>query len=213
MRIFEGRDALKNWFRCLFQFKVPVVLYLAGAFLIPILIGVLHYLLYHFLGGAAEFEYAVPWYQYLAYLIPTALLTGGNEEPGWRGFALPVLNNLTNPLAAGLILGVVHALWHLPLMDQYGTTIVWYIFGLIPLTFLFNWFYLHSRGSIWPVMLFHSGTNVIGSFIPAPQPVLGGMVDFVILRGLVYWLMAAVLVIVTRRFWFQHRPSEIVPEA
>lgn len=207
LRIYEGGDSLKNWLRCIFRFKVPAGWYLAGAFFIPALIGSLHFLIYRLLGGAPSFELAAPWYQYLAFLIPTALLTGGNEEPGWRGFALPVLNKLTNPLAAGLILGVVHALWHLPLMGHYGTTILWYIFGLIPLTFLFNWFYLHSRGSIWPVMLFHSGTNVIGSFIPAPETVLHGSIDFVILRGLVYWLMAVILVILTRKFWFQPRSS------
>ena len=201
IRIFEGKEKLKGWLRTIFRFKIPVVLYLTGAFLIPILIGSLHYLTYRIVGGLPIPGSADPWYMYLFALIPTALLTGGNEEPGWRGYALPVLNKLTSPLFAGLILGVVHSLWHLPLMGQYQTNIFWYAFNLIPLTFLLNWFYQRSRGSIWPVMLFHAGTNVIGSFIPSPLNLSEIWSDFILLRGIVYWIMAAVLFAATWKFW------------
>ena len=201
IRVFEGKDKLHGWLRTIFRFKIPVVLYLAGAFLIPILIGSLHYLSYRVVGGVPNPGSAEPWYLYLFSLIPTALLTGGNEEPGWRGYALPVLNKLTTPLLAGLILGVVHSLWHLPLMGSYQTNILWYAFNLIPLTYLLNWFYQRSRGSIWPVMLFHAGTNVIGSFIPSPLNLSDIWSDFIFLRGIVYWIMAAVLAIFYWKPW------------
>jgi membrane protease YdiL (CAAX protease family) len=87
------------------------------------------------------------------------------------------------------------------MMASYETNILWYAFNLIPLTFLFNWFYLKSRRSIWPVMLFHAGTNVIGSFIPTPQNVLGTWGDGTVLRGIIYWLMAAVLFAATWKYW------------
>lgn len=203
LRIFEGKEKLKEWLRFIFRFRIPVILYIAGAFLIPLLIGYLQYLIYRILGGTPGFVGADPWYMYLFALIPTALLTGGNEEPGWRGYALPVLNKLTSPLLAGLILGIVHSLWHLPMMSRYETNILWYSFNLIPLTFLFNWFYIKSRGSVWPIMLFHAGTNVIGSFIPTPMNVFGIPGDFMILRGIVYWIMAAVLFTMTWKYWLK----------
>ena len=199
--IFEGKEKLIGWLRTIFRFKIPVVLYLAGAFLIPILIGFLHYLTYRLVGGVPILGSAEPWYMYLFAFVPTALLTGGNEEPGWRGYALPVLNKLTTPLLAGLILGIVHSLWHLPMMGQYQTNIFWYAFNLIPLTYLLNWFYQKSRGSIWPVMLFHAGTNVIGSFIPAPSNLAEIWNDFITLRGVVYWIMAAILFAATWKYW------------
>lgn len=202
IRIFEGKEKLKAWLRSIFRFKIPWYLYLAGAFLIPILIGVLQYLTYRILGGVPDPGSAEQWYTYLGYLIPTMLLTGGNEEPGWRGYALPVLNKLTTSLLAGLILGVVHSLWHLPLMADYQTNIFRYAFNLIPLTYLFNWFYQNSRGSIWPVMLFHAGTNVIGSFIPAPVKLPGIWSDLIALRGVVYWVMVMILIAVTWKSWF-----------
>ncbi|WP_420028571.1 CPBP family intramembrane glutamic endopeptidase [Halorussus lipolyticus] len=48
--------------------------------------------------------------------VTIALIGGGNEEPGWRGFALPKLQERYAPVPATLILGVVWAFCHLPLL-------------------------------------------------------------------------------------------------
>jgi membrane protease YdiL (CAAX protease family) len=202
----QGWPALYRWLIKLFRLRIPLVLYLAGAFLIPIAMGGLHYALYRILGGEPALSAAEPWYLYLFYLIPTALLTGGNEEPGWRGLALPALLERFHPVAAAIILGVIHSAWHLPLMNHYNTTIWWYLFNLIPLTFILNWFYMRSRGSVIPVMLLHAGTNVIEHFFPTPMVLLGGLADYMVLRGLIYWLMAIVLVVATRG-WLGSKPK------
>jgi membrane protease YdiL (CAAX protease family) len=154
--------------------------------------------LYRLLGGGPAPFPGEAWYLYPFYLIPTALLSGGNEEPGWRGYALPRLLQHFKPIPATLILGVIHAAWHLPLMDHYETTFGWYLFNLIPLTFLLNWFYLKSNGSVIPVMLLHAGTNVIGAFIPTPDTVISGVGTELVLRGFVYWGIAIILIIFTR---------------
>jgi hypothetical protein len=56
-------------------------------------------------------------------LIPTFFLLllipgigGAWEEPGWRGYAFPHLQAGSSALLASLILGIVWAFWHLPLM-------------------------------------------------------------------------------------------------
>lgn len=194
----RGRSELRRWLRQIFKLRIPAILYLAGAFLLPIAIGVLQYGLYRALGGEPGFSDAIPWYQYLAYLIPTALLSGGNEEPGWRGIALPALLQWFHPVPVALILGVIHAAWHLPLMEHYGTTFGWYVFNVVPLTVILNWFYLQSRGSVVPVMLLHAGTNVIGGFLPTPMDVLGGFGTYMVLRSVIYWGMAIVLIVATK---------------
>jgi membrane protease YdiL (CAAX protease family) len=206
----KGRTALHQWLRQVFRLRIPVILYLAGAFFLPFVIGVLHYGLYGFLGGEPNFSKALPWYLYPVNLLFVTLLTGGNEEPGWRGFALPALLERFHPMLAALILGTIHAAWHLPFLSQYGTTFGWYLFNLIPLTVVLNWFYLKSRKSVVPVMLLHASTNVIGNLIPTPMVVLGGLGTYMVLRGLVYWAMAIVIVVLTKgRLGYQSTDAQV----
>jgi len=194
----RGWAQLRQWLRQVFTLRIPVMLYLAGAFFLPFVIGVLHYGLYRVLGGEPDFSTAQPWHGYPLNLLLVALLLGGNEEPGWRAFALPALLERFHPVATAVILGVIHSAWHLPLMSHYDTTFGWYLFNVIPLTVVLNWFYLKSRKSVIPVMLLHASTNVIGNFVPTPMDVLGGLGTWTVLRGIVYWGMAIALAIVTK---------------
>jgi membrane protease YdiL (CAAX protease family) len=196
--ISKGRTELRHWLGKVFRLRIPVILYLAGAFLLPFVIGGLHYGLYRVLGGEPDFSTANSWDLYVANLVLIFLLYGGNEEPGWRGFALPALLKRFHPLLATIVLGVIHSAWHLPLLSNYGTTFGWYLFNVIPLTVVLNWFYLKSHGSVIPVMLLHAGVNAIGNFAPTPMVVLGGLGTWTFLRGTVYWVMAIVIVIFTR---------------
>jgi membrane protease YdiL (CAAX protease family) len=50
-----------------------------------------------------------------------AAIKGPVEEFGWRGFALPLLQKKFAPLWAGLILGGIWGLWHLPAFLLSGT--------------------------------------------------------------------------------------------
>jgi len=198
MGIYRRRLGLIQWLCQVFKIRVRIVLYIAGAFFLPIGIGALHYSLYWVLGGKSDLSAAVPWFYYPINLLLVALLVGGNEEPGWRGFALPALLGHFHPVLASLILGLFHAAWHLPVMNYYDTTFGWYLFNLIPLTFILNWLYLKSNQSVIPVMLLHSGTNVISNFIPTPEDVLQGLGTWFFLRGIVYWGIAIVLLITTK---------------
>lgn len=198
VRASRGREGLRRWLREILSFRVSAGLFLKASLLLPGLLGGMHYGLYRILGGHADFAGAQPWYFYPAYLIPTALLTGGNEEPGWRGFALPALLTRFSPIVASLILGVIHSIWHLPMLGSYDTTLVWYLFNLVPLTFVLNWFYLKSRGSVIPVALLHAGTNVVSTFVPTPDVVLGGHGTWMVLRGIVYWAISGAIIIATR---------------
>jgi membrane protease YdiL (CAAX protease family) len=209
--ISKGRAELRQWLRQAFRLRIPIILYLAGVLLLPLVIGVLHYGLYRVLGGDSDFSTSLPWYLYLFNLLLVTLLYGGNEEPGWRGYALPALLERVHPVLAAIILGAIHTAWHLPLLSQYGTTFWWYLFNLVPLTFVLNWLYLKSRKSVIPVMLLHASTNVIGNFVPTPMVVLGGLGTYMVLRGFVYWAMAIVIVVLTKARLGYEAPDTSLP--
>jgi uncharacterized protein len=118
----------------------------------------------------------------LVLLIPG--LGGAWEEPGWRGYALPRLQTGRSALLAGLILGVLIAGWHLPLMvaGQVHYSDVVLIMGAV---LVFNWVFNNANGSVLIIMLMHSMNNAVsGSFF---SPMFSGA-DSVRQS----WLLAAV---------------------
>jgi len=97
------------------------------------------------------------------------------EEMGWRGYVLDRLQEKGTALAASLILGVVWAVWHLPLFyidGSYqaglgvGTPTFWlFMFGIVPLSLVFTWIYNHTGRSTLAVILFHAMVNFTGELI------------------------------------------------
>jgi uncharacterized protein len=95
----------------------------------------------------------------LSWSFPLALLAsifldigGVTEETGWRGFALPLLQNRMTPLVATLIVGLMWGVWHIParpdiLTGAYGLRggallltilIIRFLFLSIVMTYFYN---------------------------------------------------------------------------
>jgi membrane protease YdiL (CAAX protease family) len=106
----------------------------------------------HFLGGtdlAARFAFIL-------------LFIGLGEEPAWRGFALPRLMAGRSALAASLVLGVLHIVWHLPLFGieyDLGNIVPWMV-SVLSFAIVVTFIYLRTRGSLLLPMLFHTSVNV-----------------------------------------------------
>jgi len=99
------------------------------------------------------------------------------EEFGWRGFALDKFQSFLSPLKAGLLLGVIWGVWHLPLHFISGSVQenipVWaYILIITVSSVLFTWIYNRTNRSIAAVMLFHWTVNIGNIVFPYWQ--LGG---------------------------------------
>ncbi|WP_300440465.1 type II CAAX endopeptidase family protein [uncultured Mameliella sp.] len=101
------------------------------------------------------------------------LCLGPIEEFGWRGVAQPILQRHMAPLWAGIIIGTVWGIWHLPAFFLSGTVFAaWSFFpflvGNITLAVLVTPIFNSARGSlVWP-MLFH--WQLIFPIWPDAQP-------------------------------------------
>ena len=110
---------------------------------------------------------------WLVGLVAISLVGGGNEEPGWRGYALPNLQRNYGALTASVIVGVVWAVWHLPLYVLPGGLYAGRPFSLFaPFVILFSivvtWFYNSTGGSVPAAMVLHAGLNSANALIPTP---------------------------------------------
>jgi membrane protease YdiL (CAAX protease family) len=193
--ITAGRAGLAAWLRSLLVWRVHVGWYLV-ALLLPLAFGFAAYGLYLALGGAVPADWqANPWLVYPIILAYVFFLGGGQEEPGWRGFALPHLQQRYSALVSTLILGVIWAIWHLPLFfapgsAQHGLPFGIYLLETMGAAFLYTWLF-NSTGSVLLVMLLHAGSNAVANFIPfyattGPISQLSAVV-------IVLWIVAALL--------------------
>jgi len=153
----------------------------------------------------------------LAELLPTfvliALIGGGNEEPGWRGFALPRLEARFAPLPATLLLGVVWGLWHLPLLAAepgtlHGLASLGDLAPMVGLTLanivgygvLLTYVYNVARSVLLAIVL-HAGFNTANALlVPIPGAALTGDGYLPVLAATTVgvWLAALGLVAATR---------------
>jgi uncharacterized protein len=118
---------------------------------------------------------------YLATLSFLAVLGGGQEEPGWRGFALPRMQERMGPLAASVTLGVLWGLWHLPvfvLVPGYNSVgsgvasiamsvLVFTAVGTVGQSLILTWLFNHTRGSVLIAVLAHASLSAGSGFVAA----------------------------------------------
>lgn len=171
--------SLRAWIRDIARWRLPVRWYLAALGL-PVLFVLAETVVYATLIGTVEpatlpRRVAVWGGAFLFALV----LSGGNEEPGWRGFLQPQLQHSHSALTAALLVGIVWTLWHLPLdllmppaLDGGGYDRVDAISRLatLPLAVVYAWLYNSTDGSVIVTMLFHAGWNTSQTLVPAPLP-------------------------------------------
>ena len=129
------------------------------------------------------------------------------EEPGWRGFAVPRLQERWSPLVSAAVLGVVVATWHLPLVfSTEGNPVgVPGLASTFVITIVYCWLFNRSRGSVLLTMLFHitQGTITVGTF-----GYTGADVDRMLWLGFAAWtLVALAVVVLDRKAWRSPAPA------
>jgi membrane protease YdiL (CAAX protease family) len=96
-----------------------------------------------------------------------SVMHGFGEEIGWRGFALPRLQARHNALMASVVLSLLWAGWHIPLLISNETYrqmgafgLVGWFFSLLIGSVLLTWLFNGSGGSVLIVAVFHTLLDV-----------------------------------------------------
>ena len=141
-----------------------------------------------------------PWTAVFPALL-TTLLIGPVEEFGWRGVALPLMQRRLAPFWAGLWLGVIWAIWHVPAFFLSGTpqsnwSLPGFFVGCVALSLILTPMFNAARGSLLVAALFHFQVN--GPAWPDAQP----------WDSVVFAIVAVVVVAIHRKTMFDRRAGE-----
>jgi membrane protease YdiL (CAAX protease family) len=209
-----GSDSVRAWARGIVDWRVAPRWYLA-ALVVPLLVVALTSVGLAVLGTSSVDPGLLPGRVSLVLVsfVTIALIGGGNEEPGWRGLALPKLQKRYTPVSATLILGVVWALWHLPLLAtgttefhglasfvELAPTTGVRILNIVGVAFVLTWIY-NATGSVLLAIIAHTGFNTANStLVPLPLETIsaGDSTTILVVTTVVLWVVVAVLFVVTR---------------
>jgi uncharacterized protein len=98
----------------------------------------------------------------LGSFLPLLIIGPLSEEIGWRGYALGRLQTRWNALVSSLTVGLVWALWHLPLFMMVGTSqhelgvpFIGFLIKMTASSILYTWLYNNTQQSLWSAVLLH----------------------------------------------------------
>ena len=93
------------------------------------------------------------------------------EDLGWRGFALPALQERLDWRSASLALGIIWGMWHLPLFfvadsTQNNGSVAAFFVLIIATSVFYTWLYNRSNGSVLSALTLHTASNSWPFFVP-----------------------------------------------
>ncbi|MET4638562.1 membrane protease YdiL (CAAX protease family) [Mycetocola sp. 2940] len=195
----SGRAGLRDLFARLAKVRIPGT-WIVFVLVFPIALCLAAVAIGYLLGGMTPLDYAflVPVALAIPFLLFLIVCTGLAEELGWRGFALPHLQQSRTAERASWILGLAWGLWHLPSVvllplmtgaagvPQAALSLVGLTIGIIGYTIVLTWFYNNTTSLFWIVIL-HGYANAWQSYVVLSSGNFMAQVAY----GVLPWVLAA----------------------
>jgi membrane protease YdiL (CAAX protease family) len=167
-----GKTEVKKLFSRLWNIKLgywyfPVLLLLPATLIIAHLLNII---LFHasFPSSGLLTEF---WWIPIIFLI--FLIMQFSEELGWRGYALDRLQKRWNAVFSSVLLGIIWAIWHLPMFlisgfGQYDNQLPYgqFFITLVLISVLITWLQNNTNGSLVPAFIIHAMLNLSGEVLP-----------------------------------------------
>ena len=139
--------------------------------------------------------------------IVTGVLFGGlMEEMGWTGFAVHVLLKRFSTFKTGLIIGILHGVWHFPvkilisgplgLSPFLAVDLITAVVNFTAWRILMVWIYNRTGGSLLATMLMHASLTGSTLFILAPAATGGSLVVYNLATAAAVWIVVAAIVLI-----------------
>ena len=178
-QLTEGRDGVHTLLGRLRRWRVGLRWYALALVAVPA-IGISSFV---FLQDGTENLPGSPALLVLSYLLLVAVMMtmgGGQEELGWRGYALGPLQERLGAFRAAALLGLLWGLWHLPiylLVPGYnnagsgalavGSAFAGFVGYTVALAMILSWVFNGTGGSVLLTMIVHGALNANFGLAPA----------------------------------------------
>jgi membrane protease YdiL (CAAX protease family) len=208
-RVVDGKEGVSRLWARYRNWRVGFQWYLVMFFTMPVLLAG-GMAIYAFQGNSIGQFAPGAWPLALLTAIPAVLFGPLGEEGGWRGFALPRLQDKYSAFWSSIILGIVHTFWHVPLFWLPGGTpivdgnvtlaSVASFFSVLTIgTFVYTWVFNHTGGSMLMAVLLHLSFNTSTSTFFAMFPDLSEQVQYHIqweLGNIPGWIIVILIIAV-----------------
>lgn len=157
--------------------------------IIPAVIGL--YVFDLFGGPAVVWSGLKPLVNLVPLFVILTVLAGMGEEFGWRGFALPRVQARHSALISSLIVGLIWAIWHIPLFLTQGTVqsqwraevgivpaVLGYSVFVIAWSIQYTWVFNNTRGSVLLAAVIHGAVNTWNGYIDVYRGNFGNVVAY-----------------------------------
>lgn len=133
---------------------------------------------------------------FVPYIVAMMIFGGGQEEFGWRAYALPKLEESLGYWKSNILLGTIWAVWHLPLWFIPGSSqqfmhFVGFLMLTVGYSLLFSWFRKLAGGKPFSGLYVHGLANAFIPLFPilimqqgTPQPAFWIWVSLTLLSGI-----------------------------
>jgi membrane protease YdiL (CAAX protease family) len=165
----NGKDNLKKYLKSFlslnFGWKVWGLI-----FLIFGLVQIIAWIIPEFFGESRLSPF-IPFYIFPPYLLLVIFFGGGQEEIGWRGYISPILERKYGIIFGSLMIGIIWAIWHIPLWFISGASQSYMPFGAFVLmatgySYLFSWIVTLSKNKLLSGLIVHGVANSMMPLFP-----------------------------------------------
>lgn len=192
----EGKDAVRRLAKKGINYRFKKIWFIPIFLFFPAVNGLIS-----LVGAMTGFTLDLPWLSNPLILVPAFLLyfvvSGIQEEFGWRGYAFEKLQRNYSAVVSSLILGFIWWLWHIPLffVGYYGDLPMWlYLIQIVIWAILFTWIYNNTNRSVFATMIFHAMANLtVASIFPVSQ---FGLLSLPIFFGSILMALVTLFIVV-----------------
>jgi membrane protease YdiL (CAAX protease family) len=159
----EGKGAVKKYLKNFLSLNFGLGVWVS-MFLISGISTFLSWIIPEFFGEARIPPMLQSIYTFPLFLLLNTFILGGQEEIGWRGYILPYLEKRFGLIIGSLILGMVWAVWHIPLWFIPGTSQSYmnffaFLLSCIGVSYFLSWVRAASKNRLLSCLVAHGTVN------------------------------------------------------